>query len=136
MKKYFLGLLAVVLAAGFSAFTKPVKKATCMYIFKYIGPSTFTQSDITNRNNWGVRILSPYIQCIPDVENQPCSFTTECNSSYLTVVASDMYKPSTDIIIIAKQSDASSDTFVVDHIERTSDHAIICLSVENFAEYP
>jgi hypothetical protein len=47
MKKYLLGLFALVLAIGFSAFNlKPF--ATTMY---YHGPS-FLQSDVQNKTNW------------------------------------------------------------------------------------
>jgi hypothetical protein len=39
MKKYLFGMLALVLAVGFSAFTKPAKKFTAVY-FEFQGDKT------------------------------------------------------------------------------------------------
>lgn len=46
MKKYLFGLLAIVLAIGFSAFTKPAKQSTIDYY--YFAFSTANGGDITN----------------------------------------------------------------------------------------
>lgn len=131
MKTYFLGALAIMFALGISAFVTPIKEATCVYVFKYIGPSTYTQSNITNSNNWRVRIGDPYLQCTPESEDAPCTFTTYCEPSYLVIVDADIYKPSTNIVIIAKQSDLPG-KYVVDYVESASEYLEVSLSVENF----
>lgn len=42
MKKYLLGFSAIVLAIGFSAFTKPVKPAFATHFFKFMGDPTIS----------------------------------------------------------------------------------------------
>ena len=56
MKKYLLGLFAIALAIGFSAFTSVnVKKVTpskfTTYYYEFTATS-FTESDFENSNNW------------------------------------------------------------------------------------
>jgi len=47
MKKYFLGLVAILLAIGFSAFTKPAKFVN--YNYKFVGPSEPTLAQLQTR---------------------------------------------------------------------------------------
>lgn len=53
MKKYLFGFLAIVLAIGFSAFTKPTKSTANVYKFEII-PGTFTNiaGEVADEDNW------------------------------------------------------------------------------------
>lgn len=53
MKKYLFGLLAVVLAVGFSAFTKPAKVTGAKYLLRFNNVG-FTQAQVQNKTNWTV----------------------------------------------------------------------------------
>jgi len=54
MKKYLLGLFAVILAIGFSAFTKPTKKASSTDFFYAInsGVDLTDETAVENTSNW------------------------------------------------------------------------------------
>lgn len=53
MKKYLLGIIAVGLAIGFSAFTKPTSgKNPTFYYYKMTSGSTLVEDDVKNKNNW------------------------------------------------------------------------------------
>jgi len=55
MKKYLLGMTAIVLAIGFSAFTTPASKAKTFdsyELFSYTGPATATQAQVQNLANY------------------------------------------------------------------------------------
>jgi len=131
MKKYFFGLAAVTLALAFSAFT--TKKAPFTnYIFKYVGPSTPTQSDLENRDNWNLKIDAPFAACTPDLEEAACSFQTAINTSYRVPISGqdDLFKPSSAIQIVGKLS-LSEDEYVVDRAKKVSDNSTVSASVEN-----
>jgi hypothetical protein len=86
MKKYFLGLFAIVLAVGFSAFTKSVKKdgsfATVMLTF--IGDPT-VQSQVADETLW-VEAVPHSCSLVPD---KACAM--EVDESFLTGTAPARY---------------------------------------------
>lgn len=119
MKKYFMGFLAIVLAIGFSAFTK--KAPFTDYVYSYIGPSNPTTAQVQNRDNWRVKIVTPLSECtMTGVEEFPCSFETTNDISYLEEIGSgnDLYKPSTVLSIVAKTVSSKK---VVDKVVLASD---------------
>jgi len=134
MKKYLFGLVAITLALVFSAFTN--KKAPFTnYIFKYkaSAPANPTQLQLEDRNNWEMKISSPFTACTASTEQQACSFQTAINSAYRTSIGSDLYKPSTAIQIVGKLS-VAQDEYVVDKIELVEDNSTVSLAVENVNE--
>ena len=51
MKKYLFGMLAIVLAIGFSAFTKPAKSTNPR--FRYDAPNgSYLVADVIDESNW------------------------------------------------------------------------------------
>lgn len=55
MKKYFFGIIAVIIATGSVAFTKVQKankKDLATYTFRYKPTSDFTQNSVQTNNNW------------------------------------------------------------------------------------
>lgn len=136
MKKYFLTLFILWFTITLSSFVKhPTKEATpvfCKYVYKYIGAATCTQAQVENRDNWRVRILNPFTECVTGAtEDLPCSFTTNCNGAYITSIGIDFYKPSTAIAIIAKPSDSCPGKYVVDYVILVSDGSTVSDSVQN-----
>lgn len=103
MKKYLFGLSAIVLAIGFSAFTKPVKSTSTDYRFVYTGPiDDFESGDVTNTSNWVVDEAEESF-CQDDVLQQvTCSFTTDESLIYLknnTYFVGQELHPDADIIV-------------------------------------
>jgi len=56
MKKYLLGIIALTVAIGFSAFTtKDIKKnRTSEYLFSYQATLNFSDSAVSNPENWAL----------------------------------------------------------------------------------
>jgi len=56
MKKYFLGMMAIAMAIGFSAFTtkNSKKRQVPDYLFSYVPPggTDFSQESVANPDNW------------------------------------------------------------------------------------
>jgi hypothetical protein len=52
MKKYLFGALALVLAIGFSAFTKPAKKKGTQYAFSYTQTAFQNATTMRAKTNW------------------------------------------------------------------------------------
>ena len=134
MRSYLSGLLAMLIAIGPNILDGQKGNLTGAYVFKYVGPTSCSYSEVVNRNNWKVKLNSPYVRCVASIEEEPCTFTTDCISYYISIIDIDLYQPSTDIIIVAKQSASTPGKYVVDYTERASDHAIVSLSVENFEQ--
>jgi hypothetical protein len=82
MKKYLLGLSAIVLAVGFSAFTKPVKKdkAFATVMLTFIG-NPFNPSQVANETLW-VEAAPHSCSLVPD---KACAM--EVDESFLTGTA-------------------------------------------------
>lgn len=61
MKKYLLGLSAVVLAIGFSAFSTVKEKsfANITLTFDYIGHDVFDQADVETEGFWKENVTPP-----------------------------------------------------------------------------
>jgi hypothetical protein len=86
MKKYLLGLSAIVLAVGFSAFTKPVKKdkAFATVILTFIG-DPLVQSQVADETLW-VEAASHSCTLVND---KACAM--EVDESFLTGTAPARY---------------------------------------------
>jgi len=77
MKKYFFGILAIVLAISFSAFTNPSKKTSTNFLFEYTPPSTgdYSQGSVSDPDNWNLLFGADCsgaeeISCVIEVEPQ------------------------------------------------------------------
>jgi len=74
MKKYVFGIIAIIMAIGLSAFTKPIKKAN-QYFFSYDGPD-FTEAEVSNPANW---VYAGYYTrqetCGENALDRPCEIT-------------------------------------------------------------
>jgi hypothetical protein len=104
MKKYLLGLFAIALAIGFSAFTKPSNFDS--FTFKYVGPTTYSSADVTLKSNW-VQDVS----CSEDfADNEfPCSFTATGTS-----LVDINNHPVSTITLSAAEGDASNKFILTD----------------------
>lgn len=135
MKKYVFGFVAIVLAIGFSAFTKPAKESLFVdYVFKYIGPLPSTDAQVKNRDNWRIQVLTPLLECTNSDQEVSCSFETAPNASYITLISGDVYKPSTSIEIMTKNSSLGGTNKVVNFVKKVSDGVTVSTDVDNVPE--
>jgi hypothetical protein len=82
MKKYLFGILAVALAIGFSAFTKPAKSPIDPKVFELQSQYllTTTSSDITDRAHWQLMEEQTEIDCPFGEQFKPCQILVDANS--------------------------------------------------------
>lgn len=81
MKKYLFGMIAVVLAIGFSAFTKPVKTED-FYLFRYDGSIT-TNHAVEDLSNWKfVAQTDQPVLCNNESNDRACEIVV--SSDFLT----------------------------------------------------
>jgi len=74
MKKYLFGLFALVLAIGFSAFTKPAKSFDDMYLFRLnVSPDITSSGVVTDPTKWDfVEIRTSGIECTTQENYKAC----------------------------------------------------------------
>lgn len=82
MKKYFIGMLALVLAVGFSAFTKPAKKVafadTKVFEFDVTIASPTVLNDVANKANYKyIGLLADVGVCDAATDDQVCRFVVD-----------------------------------------------------------
>lgn len=85
MKKYLFGILAVVLAIGFSAFTKPAKKnnKTGVYVFA-ITTSPTTEGIVSNLDNWSkLGLVDDDFSCPDQVDQMACQIQVDEQFTHL-----------------------------------------------------
>ena len=76
MKKYFIGMLALVLAVGFSAFTTAGKSKLTNYVFSFQGTPT-DDNDVKDLSLWQYE----------GVDQAMCSFTTQDEPCRISVTS-------------------------------------------------
>jgi hypothetical protein len=61
IRKYGIGLLALVIAVAAVAFTKPEKKPFTSHTFYYVAPggTDYSESSVENKVNWTSNLMSP-----------------------------------------------------------------------------
>ena len=132
MKKYLFGLIAMTLAIGFSAFTKPANKPFADLIFRYQGPVPATAANVTNLSNWLAHKTSPFSNCTMATEEIPCSFKIPDNANYYDQVGStDDYILQSGAVQVFSKNAANGTDKVTQKVERTSDHTQIQTDLDN-----
>jgi hypothetical protein len=116
MKKYLFGILAVALAIGFSAFTKPAKKLTAQYLFTYIASNGFSQANVENPDiaHWGTGVLyTGQLLCV-DVDEKACKIIVDESFTELNASSQRILNVSTNPIDIVATQAAGLSVYYVD----------------------
>jgi len=109
MKKYLFGMLALVLAVGFSAFTTPKKATTKHFVFKIAQANTSSASGVQTLTNWdyqGELNVDYFLSCDDAQRDQACELIVDETDTYVPVSTIEL-KPA-NVAITAGQVGGSS----------------------------
>lgn len=104
MKKYLLGLFAVVLAVGFSAFKTTNLSPNTIYYFQYLPSSTFTESDYETVGNWSYVGTSAGSDACPGANVKPCVIHANLSTNTTSALVSFLQSQSTAVSFVENES--------------------------------
>jgi len=125
MKKYFIGMLALVLAIGFSAFTSPKKSVNKKYLFSIAANNTTSASGVQTLTNWvnqGELDVDAFVSCDDAQRDQACELIVDEND--------------TEMVGIVRKLKASSVAIIAGQVGGSTHYVITSLTVSTPVSNP
>jgi len=72
IRKYGIGLLALIIAAASVAFTRPVKPTVDMYVFQFDGTNAYSVANVSNTSNTYWKYIGKNVALCNNVNKKAC----------------------------------------------------------------